>query len=184
MLNDMFARYNANMAEARRRAEADRAMALGRANQFGRYLKSADVANYRQMASRLMKNPFGPEFLAKSVDRQRESRMQQLAAAEANLKQHYANMGRTVPPLVLAYLRAQVAQHENSDLRNTQLDSAKLGFGADLDATQAYGQMVGQIGNLEGQANQAIYNVLANTNYIPSGQELAFLMQLAQQGNR
>lgn len=140
--------YNENRREAQDRAEGDRSQALSGAE--GLYAA----------------NPYGPEFLAMARNQLRDERSRQLMAGEAKLNEHYASMGRTTDPRVLALLRNQVAQQGNADLRDLQISTA----GKRFDATA--------------RAEEAVRSVLMGTNYDTGAADLNRLLQMYENGIR
>lgn len=166
--------------DARNRALADRDQALRSADRIQQVLSGPDAAAARTAAQRLTRNPFGPEFIANARGILKDQRAKSLQAAQAALIQQYAALGRPVDPTVLAMLNQQVANESNADLRHLLTETAGQGFQADSTAAQALMQLYGL--NLQGQASasDAVYRVLANTEYGTGQEDLALLLALAR----
>jgi hypothetical protein len=109
-----------------------------------------------------LRNPYDAAYLNRARLQQQDERGRQLAAAEATLVAQYAQMGRVVDPSTLAMLRMKVAQADNADLRNLQLATTGASFAADLSR------------------NDALYRVLAETNYLPQTMDPSLMLQLAR----
>jgi hypothetical protein len=109
-----------------------------------------------------LRNPYDAAFQDKARLQQQDDRGRPRAAAEATLVAQYAQMGRVVDPATLAMLRMRVAQADNADLRNLQLATTGASFAADLSR------------------NDALYRVLAETNYLPGNLDPALMLQLAR----
>lgn len=182
-VQQMLEQYNRAMQEAAQRGEADRERALAAAQSIADSIRTSPIAQQVQsQLAQLAQNPYGPEWLAQSVSQQQDERSRALAAAEENLRAQYGQLGRPVDPRVLAYLRTQVAQQSNADLRDLQLAAAGQGF----DATRASAALGMDWANAQANAQQrsaaAMIDILGNTNYGPSANDLALMLQLGQLG--
>jgi hypothetical protein len=126
--------------------------------------RNAALADRQRALTRAqsLRNPYDAAFQDKARLQQQDERGRQLAAAEATLVAQYAQMGRVVDPATLAMLRMRVAQADNADLRNLQLATTGASFAADLSR------------------NDALYRVLAETNYLPGNLDPALMLQLAR----
>jgi hypothetical protein len=183
-LEKAFEEMQRSIRNAGSRAQGDRNQALASAGNVSSYLNSDDVKTLRAAVTKLQTNPFGPDWQAAQVEQQREERIRQLATAEANLQQQYAARGMAVPPRLSALMREKVMQAANADLRNLQIESATQSYNADVQAASGAGNLVNSVGSLTQAANQALYNVLANTNYQPDTATMQLLARLAGEGGQ
>jgi hypothetical protein len=78
-------------------------------------------------------------------------------------------------------LNQQMASDSNADLRRLLTETAGLGFQADSTAAQQLLALLGT--NIQGQsaANDAVYRILANTDYATGQEDLSLLLALARQ---
>jgi len=169
-----------NQRDARQRALADRDQALRSADRLQQVLSGPDAQAARTAAQRLTRNPFGPEFIGAARGILKDQRAKQLQAAQAALVQQYAALGRPIDPVVLAMLNQQMANESNSNLRSLLTDTAGRAFQADSVAAQQLLALLGT--NIQGQsaASDAVYRILANTEYGTGQEDLALLLRLAQ----
>jgi len=153
----ILANVNAARQEAAARATADRNAAIG-----------ATDRQRALVAGRLGKNPFGAEFQAQALGILQDATARQYAATVEELRQAYAQQGKPLDPRLLLLLRQKLAREANGDRRGLLVDVAGKRFAAD----QAYV-------NAAGGVEDALINVLANTQYPLPQSELAMLAALA-----
>ena len=175
-----FNQYAANQTDARNRALADRAQALGSAQRLQNVLSGPDANAARTAAAKLTRNPYDAQYLENARGQLKDQRAKQLNAAQQQLIAQYAALGRPVDPTVLAMLNQQVASESNADLRHLLNETTGLGFQADSTAAQQLLALLNT--NLQGQsaATDAVYRILANTEYGTGQEDLALLLQLAR----
>lgn len=172
----------ASNADARARALADRNKAEANTGRLQKLMSDPSLGQYRNVLSRLKKNPYGTEFLNYARGQLRDSRAVALQASEQQLAQQYAAMGRPVDPQTLALLRQQVTLANNGDLRDLMVQTAGASYNADLQQGDAVRGYFNTLLGGETAYNDALYRVLANTNYETGNQDLAALVALARLG--
>ena len=174
--------YAGNQADARQRALADRQQALTATNRLANTMNDPSLAQAREAVGRLQKNPYGAEFLNYARGQLRDSRAVAMQTAAQQMAQQYAAMGRPMDPKMLQLLQWQMTLANNGDLRDLMVQTAGLGYQADLNYAGAARNLYGGVLQGEGMLNDSIYRVLANTEYDTGNQDLAALLALARMG--
>jgi hypothetical protein len=174
--------YAGNQADARQRALADREKALNATNRLARTMNDSSLGQAREAVGRLQKNPYGAEFMNYARGQLRDSRAVAMQTAAQQMAQQYAAMGRPMDPKMLQLLQWQMTLANNGDLRDLMVQTAGLGYQADLNYAGAARNLYGGVLQGEGMLNDSIYRVLANTEYDTGNQDLAALLALARMG--
>jgi hypothetical protein len=174
--------YAGNQADARQRALADREKALNATNRLARTMNDSSLGQAREAVGRLQKNPYGAEFLNYARSQLRDSRAVAMQTAAQQMAQQYAAMGRPMDPKMLQLLQWQMTLANNGDLRDLMVQTAGLGYQADLNYAGAARNLFGSVLQGETALNDSIYRVLANTEYDTGNQDLAALLALARMG--
>jgi len=174
--------YAGNQADARQRALADRQQALTATNRLANTMNDPSLQQARDAVGRLQKNPYGAEFMNYARGQLRDSRAVAMQTAAQQMAQQYAAMGRPMDPKMLQLLQWQMTLANNGDLRDLMVQTAGLGYQADLNYAGAARNLYGGVLQGEGMLNDSIYRVLANTEYDTGNQDLAALLALARMG--
>jgi hypothetical protein len=161
---------------------ADREKALNATNRLARTMNDSSLGQAREAVGRLQKNPYGAEFMNYARGQLRDSRAVAMQTAAQQMAQQYAAMGRPMDPKMLQLLQWQMTLANNGDLRDLMVQTAGLGYQADLNYAGAARNLFGSVLQGETALNDSIYRVLANTEYDTGNQDLAALLALARMG--